>query len=690
MAGKSVSNIHFGRMYFIIAGLLLFWLAIEIRLFYIQVNQHDFYVDQSNVQSAKRIDLKARRGRIFDTNGESIATNIIHYDLGADLKQIGNKNLVASSFAKAFNRPRSYFLNKLDTPRDFTYLVRKVNDEQLKQLAKLEDPGVVRLEGYRRYYPFGKYGSQIIGFTDVDDKGANGIELQFDTQLKGQDGWTFLLADARRQFGYDVDYPHLEPHPGVDIELTINKNFQTIVEDELDAGVKKYNAISAMAVLMNPNTGEILAMYSSPGFDPNEPNRSTLDQRRNRSITDIFEPGSTFKIFPAAALLQENLKSPDSIVFCENGVYKYFKHTINDSKKHGWLSFQRVVEYSSNIGMVKLTEDLPKKTFYQYLKNFGFDSQTGVDLMGEASGMLTKPAHFSGLSKAVISFGQEVGVTALQITNAFSAVINGGRLMRPYVFKRVVDYRGNVVEEKRPQEIRQVITPDVAETLKHFMLGAVEQGTGKKARIDGIKIGGKTGTAQKYDKASRRYIRNDFMASFIGFAPFEDPQLVLAIFVDDPKPFYYGGDVAAPIFASIMKRVLQFAPENDQRPEVSEKEMAVVTTSMPNLKGLPLYAVEEYLDFKNLDYEIEGEGTHVVSYSNTRDEINLILGNPVVKTKRMPDLRGMSLREALLCIDFSQFRVRVSGRGCVRDQSIKAGTSIKARQDLTLVCGNRP
>jgi len=684
---KPVSTIHFGRVYIIAAGLLLFWFAIEFRLFDIQVRQHEFYVDHSNVQSAKKIDLTARRGRIFDTNGECIATNIIHYDLGADLRQITNKSAVATSFAKAFNRPPSYFLNKLNTPRDFAYLARKVNEEELHRLADLSDPGVVKLQGSHRFYPFGKYGSQIIGFTDVDDRGASGIEMQFDTQLKGQDGWTFLLADARRRFGYDVDYPHQDPLPGIDIELTINKNFQTIVEDELDAGVKKYKGDFGIAVLMNPKTGEIMAMYSSPGFDPNEPHRSTLDQRRNRAITDIFEPGSTFKIFPAAALLQENLKGPDSIVFCENGSYRYYKHTINDSKKHGWLSFRRVIEYSSNIGMVKLTESLPKKTFYLYLKNFGFDSQTGVGLIGEASGMLTKPEQFSGLSKGVISFGQEVGVTALQITNAFCAVINGGRLMRPYILKKTIDYKGRVVEERQPQEIRQVITPNVAEILKSFMLGAVEEGTGKKARIDGIRIGGKTGTAQKYDQESRRYIRNDYMASFIGFAPYEDPELVLAVFVDNPKPFYYGGDVAGPIFAAIMKRILQFAPEEEQF-KISENKAAVVTTSVPNLKGLPVYAAEEYLELKDVDYDIEGEGTHVVSFSNASNEINLILGNPSIETKRMPDLRGMSLREALVLIDFAQLRVKVSGRGCVSSQSIKAGTPIKGQRDLLLSCGN--
>ncbi len=687
MGSKPVTNIHFGRVYFIVAGLLLFWFALEIRLFDIQVRQHEFYVDQSNVQSAKKIDLAARRGRIFDTNGACIATNIIHYDLGADLRQISNKNAVASSFAKAFNRPRSYFMKKLNTSRDFTFLVRKVNDEQLHNLGDLNDPGVVKLEGSRRFYPFGKYGSQIIGFTDVDDRGASGIELEFDNRLKGQDGWTFLLADAHRRFGYDVDYPHLEPKPGVDIKLTINKNFQTIVEDELDAGVKKYNGDFGMAVLMDPDTGEILAMYSSPGYDPNTPRKSTLDQRRNRAITDIFEPGSTFKVFPAAALLQEKLKAPDSIVFCENGSYRYYKHTVNDSKKHGWLSFRRVIEYSSNIGMVKLTEEMPKKTFYQYLKNFGFDSQTGVDMVGEASGILTKPEDFSGLSKGVISFGQEVGVTALQITNAFCAIVNGGRLMRPYVFKQAVDYRGKVVEEKHPLEIRQVITPDVAATLREFMLGAVEEGTGKKAQIDGVKIGGKTGTAQKYDKKSRRYIRNEYMASFIGFAPYEDPHLVLAVFVDHPRPSYYGGAVAAPIFRSIMQRILQLAPDK-QEMIVPEKKMAVVSTAVPNLKGLPLYAAEEYLESRDLNYDIEGEGNYVLSFSNSSDEISLQLGNPKLDTKQMPELRGLSLREALMRIDFSNFRVSVSGRGCVRSQSIRAGTPIKGRRALQLVCGD--
>ena len=431
MSSGSRQNINFNRIYIIVIGLILFWIVLEVRLFGIQVERHDFYVRHSQLQSSKKINLSARRGTIYDRAGEQLATNLIHYDLGVDLQRVKNRRRIARKFSAVFKKSTEHYLRRMKTKSDFTYLERKVPESEMIRLKNISDPGFVKIKGFRRFYPYGKYGSQLLGFTNIDDKGIAGLEMQFENQLKGKNGWTFLLADARRRFGYHVDFPQVLPEPGNDIILTIDKNIQTIVEDELDQGVRDYNAKFGMAVLMNPTTGEVLAMASSPGFNLNKPENSTTAQRRNRVITDIFEPGSTFKIFPAAILLQENLKKPNDIVFCENGSYKYHNHVVHDSKKHGWLSFNKVIELSSNIGMVKLSSNIPNNTFYRYLRNFGFDSETGINLIGEASGMLTKPSQFSGLSKGVISFGQEIGVTAIQILTAFSAIVNGGELMHP-------------------------------------------------------------------------------------------------------------------------------------------------------------------------------------------------------------------------------------------------------------------
>jgi cell division protein FtsI/penicillin-binding protein 2 len=616
-----------------------------------------------------------------------MATDIIQYDLGVDLNKVADKNAVAAAFAKNLKHSKQYYLKRMNTSRDFSYLARKVSREKMQKIWAVKDPGIVRIENYRRFYPFGRYGSQVIGFTDVDNKGINGIEMQYEEQLRGKNGWTFLMADARRRFGYNVDYPSMPSKPGVDITLTIDKNFQTIVQDEIDRGVKRYHASYGMAVMMNPGTGEILAMYSSPGFDPNNASSSSISHRRNRVITDIFEPGSTFKIFPAAALLQENLKKPNDIVFCENGKYRFYDHTVDDSKKYAWLSFRRVIENSSNIGMVKLSADMTKNTLYQYIKNFGFDSQTGVNLIGESTGLLSKPKDFSGLSKGVISFGQEIGVTALQMTSAYSAVINGGQLQRPYLISEIRTADGEVVEKHDTKLIRRVISQDIAETLKQFMIGTVERGTGNKAGIDGVTIGGKTGTAQKYDRKRKRYERGKYLSSFIGFAPAEHPEYVLAIFLDNPGPLYYGGDVAAPVFKRIMERVLNFAPSDmDEVRGDYQPQFAQTNTGVPNFAGLSVSALEDYFSFKESDYQIKGQGNYVVAQGNVNESFEFRLGNLSQSSNSMPNLKGLTVREALKRIDFSKYRLKIKGSGRIKHQSIKAGITVKKRTELLLTC----
>jgi len=685
VSSGSRENIHFNRIYIIVIGLIIFWLIIETRLFFIQVNQHDFYVKQSQIQSAKKIVLPAQRGTIFDRNSEQLATNLIHYDLAIDLKRVKNKNQIAKIFSTVFKKSTDHYLRKMRQKRDFVYLERKVLDETVKRFQSLDDPGFVRIKGFRRFYPYKKYGSQLLGFTNIDDKGISGLELHYEKKLRGEAGWTFLLADARRRFGYDVDLPQTLPKPGHDLVLTIDKNFQTIVDDELDRGVKTHNANNGMAILMDPNTGEILAMSSTPGFNLNKPSRSTTDQRRNRTITDIFEPGSTFKVFPAAALLQENVKKPSDIVFCDNGSFKFYDHVVHDTKKYGWLSFRKVIENSSNIGMVKLTKDLSNRTFYRFLKNFGFDSQTGINLGGETTGMLSKPDKFSGLSKGVISFGQEIGVTAIQMVTAFSALINGGTLMRPYVVQKIIKSDHSAIEEIEPLAIRQVITPEVSNILKEFLLEAVRRGTGKKAIINDILLGGKTGTAQKYNYKTKRYKKNAYLSSFIGFAPYDSPKYVLGVFVDEPKPRYYGGDVAAPIFSSIIQRLIKFAPTEESE-QVPELNIAEKNNHIPDMIGLQYTAAEEFLKINDLSFQIEGDGTHVLSQSQESDEITLVLGNPKIKTSVVPNFKGKTVREALKLVNFSKMRVKINGNGIVIKQSPSPGIKINNKQILTLIC----
>jgi cell division protein FtsI (penicillin-binding protein 3) len=681
-------NIHFKRIYILLFVFILFWVLLEIRLFHIQINRHEFYTQQSNIQSKKKIKLKARRGEIFDRNGECMATNLIHYDLGVDLNMVDNKREIAYTFAVSFNKSENYFYHKIKRDRNFVYLARKVPENNMQKIKQISDPGLVIIENSRRYYPFNKYGSQIVGFTNVDDVGASGIEMQFEKQLKGTNGWTILLADAKRRFGYNVDYPYNNPVPGANIVLTIDKNYQTIVEDELETGVKKYNAKYGIAILMNPSSGEILAMCSRPSFNPNNPTQSSSENINNRAISEVFEPGSTFKIFPAAALLQENILKPNDIVYCENGTYSYYDHVIHDHKKYGWLTFKKVIENSSNIGMVKFSEKLPRHKFYRYLKNFGFDSYTGIDLVGENDGILNRPEEFSGISKGIISFGQEIGVTALQITNAYCAAINGGYLMRPYIIDKIIKVNGDIIKENKPYRIRQVIDNSVSKTLKEFMLGVVNNGTGQKAAIAGFIIGGKTGTAQKYDPELRRYKKHKNMASFIGFTPLEEAKFVLAIFLDEPKPNYYGGEVAAPIFVNIIKKIIHFTPAEEKPPAINEPIIAKGSVRIPDLTGMPFNAAEELLELKGIDFDTKGEGNYITEQKNSGKDLNLTLGDHNVNNY-IPNLKGLTIREALREINFLKLKVKITGKGIVKKQSILPGLLTEKNAILLLTCENR-
>ena len=305
--------------------------------------------------------------------------------------------------------------------------------------------------------------------------------------------------------------------------------------------------------------------------------------------------------------------------------------------------------------------------------------------MGETTGMLSKPDQFSGISKGVISFGQEIGVTALQMATAFSALINGGTLMRPYVVQKTVDSDGSVVDETKPLVIRQVITADVSEILKGFLLDAVRRGTGKKVNIEDVLMGGKTGTAQKFDRKTKRYKRNAYLSSFIGFAPYDSPKYVLGIFIDEPKPRYYGGDVAAPIFSAIMQRLIKFAPTEESE-HVPELKIVEKKTHVPDMTGLLFTAAEEFLQINDLSFQIEGSGTHVLSQSQNSDEVALVLGVPKVKTTVVPNLKGKTIREALKLVNFSKLRVKITGNGIVVRQSPSPGKTIKNNQILTLTC----
>lgn len=684
---KQRHSLSTGRLYVVVLMLTVLWIGLEVNLFRLQILYHSLFARIAEQQTTREIKLKAIRGEIFDRNGHKLATNTIHYDLAADPKMVENKKALARQFSRTFKKAESHYIRLLSRDSRFVYLERRVPEADIGEILEMEDAGLIKEKEFIRSYPLNENGGQVLGFTDTDNRGLSGIELQYDEALTGTDGKAVLMYDGPRRTYYSADHPVKKAVPGSSLYLTIDKNIQTIVEQALAEGARKCKARSGMAVVMDPYTGAVLAISNYPSFDPNRYNSYKGQfNRKNRVITDIFEPGSTFKVFAAAALLQERMKNIDDIVFCENGRYKIYNHNFRDSHRGGfaWLSFAKVIEKSSNIGMIKLTRDLHPNIFFRYLRSFGFGTSTEIGLSGEENGLLAAPGGWSGLSKASISIGHEVGVTALQLVTAFSAVVNGGMLPRPYIvrYEQSPDGRTSVLNE--PEILRQVISPEVSDVLKTILLNTVKRGTGSKADVAFLEEGGKTGTAQKIDKHTGRYTRNYF-SSFIGFAPYEKPRFVCAVFYDEPKNGFYGGDVAAPVFKEIITNIVRL-PENEDMPVDEDLKIAESDETIPPLESISIESAETILKERGRKYKIAGIGNFVKDVEIKDDLYILKAGSENIRMETIPDLTGLSLREALRLIDFSRIQVIIKGDGLVRKQSVRAGRKVSPGSIIYLTC----
>jgi cell division protein FtsI (penicillin-binding protein 3) len=686
---NSQSRFQKGRLILLVILISLFWIALEVNLFNIQVLSHDRFERIAESQYSKKIEIPAQRGVIYDRKGNVMATNVIQYDLAADPKMVENKRLLAKRCAEALDKPENYFLKRLNYNSNFVYLARRVPETDITDILELKDNGLIKAKNFRRFYPYNNYAAHLIGFTDTDDNGISGLEMQYQDALKGKNGIAVLQYDGPRRISFNADKPLIWPQRGSDIYLTIDKNIQTIVEQELAAGVKMNRGKAGMAVVMDPNNGQILAMANYPQFNANRQQEYATSIKRNRVITDVFEPGSTMKIFSAAALLQERLKDRNDIVFCENGRYRLAGHTFRDSRPYAWLSFMRVIEKSSNIGMIKLIDAISNATFYKYLLNFGFGTETNIGLEGEEAGILSNYKKWSGISKNSISIGYEISVTTLQLAAAYASIINGGYLYRPYVIDYYRNRDGKICNVTQPERVRQIISKEVSDELKSFMLSVVEHGTGKNAQIEGIKIGGKTGTARKLDKNTGTYSHKKYNSSFVGFLPYETPKYLCVVIVDEPRAEYYGGAVSAPIFRNIMKRIINLDPDAlrpiQEQEEDYQPQLAMIK-ELPDMSGFKVRNAVSLLEAKDIDYKLSGQGRVITKVSMRDDELYLKKGNNDVRMDKMPDLRGLTLREAAARLDHSRIRLLIEGTGIVKKQSVSPGTPIKRRIQLILSC----
>ncbi len=652
------------RIMLLALSVCLWGVVVFIRLVQLQVLERGSYARQAARQSERTINLDSRRGAILDRNGHDLALSVDAESIYAVPQEVEDPQRAASLLARALaldTAGRKDLQVQLTKNRAFVWVKRKADPRHARAVRDLQLPGIGFLTENRRYYPKRELASQVLGYVGLDNTGMSGIEYEFEEQIRGKAAKVTVHIDARRRPVGHTEKPSTD---GTTIVLTLDETIQHAAEKELDRAMQETSSIAGVAVVMDPRTGEVLAMANRPTFNPNRFAAYGSSRWRNRVVADAYEPGSIFKIFTAAAGLQEKVVEPDEVIDCGRGSIEVAGTVINDHHVFDHLGFREVMAKSSDVGVIRVAQRLGRENFNRYLTDFGFGTATGVELPGESAGLLRPPPRWSALSLPSLSFGQEVGVTALQMTSAVAAVANGGYLMKPQIVKRIETSTGEVVKESKPVAVRRVLEPATIDTLTEILKGVVrEGGTGKRAVIPGYVVAGKTGTAQKVD-ANGRYSMIDHVASFVGYVPASRPALVVLVSLDTPRgAANLGGDVAAPLFQRITEQALRHLaippddPERSLRMVEYRPASAVVPAAYrPSAAQPPPVAAPAPVDTD---------------------------GEPGLR----PDLRGRSAREAALIAARRGLIVELKGSGRVRSQSPEPGTEIEAGGTCVLTLG---
>jgi len=539
-------------------------------LIFIQIFRSNYLSNLAQRQHEHSIVLEPRRGTIYDRNRRVLAINLPVYSVYANARAMRHEHDVNEAVEKLsgiFKTDPKQIRDKLDKDKYFVWIARKVPQGIYLHIKDLKLPGIGFIKESKRFYPNQTLASHLIGFTGLDNNGLDGLERDYDKYLKGQPGHAIILRDAHsRELMFDKGY--IAPVDGFSVVLTIDETIQFIAERALDRMYKKYHAKGASIIVMDPKTGEILGFANRPTYNLEEASKSTPESRTDRAIVFTYEPGSVFKIVTASAALQEGVIKEGDMVNCEHGSYRVANHILHDHEPLGTISFKQVIEQSSNIGTTKVAQRLGSRRVYNYAHHFRFGMKTGIDLPGEAQGILKPVRQWSKTSIGAVPIGQEVTVTPIQLMGAISAIANDGIYMRPFVVKYIKDSQGQIIFAHSPQILDKVISKVTSERMKAILKGVVNEGTGTKAAIPGVSVAGKTGTAQKV--VSGIYSHAHFYATFAGFAPVENPRLAAVVVFDDPHPAYYGGTVAAPVFAEVVGDSLKYL--NTQHQSVTDDD----------------------------------------------------------------------------------------------------------------------
>lgn len=537
-------------------AIIFSFILVSLRLTDLMIVNHKRLSERATQQYMKVEDIQVRRGIIVDRRGRELALNLELESLYGDPDNLNlNKEDVKKLASLIEKEPRA-ILAKIPDEGRFTWIARKLAPETAEKIRALDIEGLGFMTEAKRFYPKGDLAPHILGFVGVDNQALEGVELKYDKFLKTTGGKVLLERDASgRTLSSGVDMEA----KGNNIVLTIDEVLQRLVEKELDKAMLQWRAAAASAIMMDPFTGEILALANRPAYDPNRGGNASDSEKRNRAITDCYEPGSTFKIIIGVGSLEEKLVKTETLFDVSRGGIEVGGKTIRDVHKYGVLTFKEVIQKSSNVGSIMVGMKLGKEKLYKYAKLLGIGEKTGIDLPGEVSGWMHPPERWSGTSLGAISIGQEVAVTPLQILRAYTAIANGGFLVRPYVVSKIISPNGQVLASFKDKEMKRVISGKTAETFKDILKSVTEEGgTGKGASVDGNPVAGKTGTAQMINPVTKRYSKEKYVSSFVGFVPADNPRFALIVVVYEPKGAIYGGAVAAPVFKDIANQALSY------------------------------------------------------------------------------------------------------------------------------------
>lgn len=628
------------------------------RLFEVQILKGKEYTLRSRNQSSRRSLIAARRGAISDRSGHVLAQGM------------------ASRFTAVDNKPG--------------------------RMTQSEESAVCRI------YPYGRLAGPVLGYVGRDGSGLGGAEHAFDEQLRGENGWSMLKCDGKNRRYNRIGMPRKPPVDGYDIRLTLDVRVQLICEKVLVETVARYGARGGMCMVMDPRTGEIIAMANAPGFNPNKWQDVTMAQRRNRCIACNYEPGSTFKVVTAASALQEKSLVEEDIIDANDGVFEIYDQVIRDHRKYDKLTFVQALSYSSNVCFAKIANDLGNARLYKYTKDFGFGAGAGIELPGEEMGIVHPVNQWSGRTLVTMAIGQEISATFLQVMAAFCAVANDGVLMHPRIHLETVDMSGRTVARTRPMATRRVISPSVARRLRRMMREVVNSGTGRQAGIAGMSICGKTGTSQKIDHETGTYSKNRVWASFIGFVPAEQPEIVCGILIDEPAYGEGGGVAAAPAFRQIVRQLvshpeLQYAAtliRTECLDTVARDAASAATRSLPDVRGMARDNASRLLSDEGIAFEVMGSGREICHQSPPAGPAffpgaRVVLYTDAVSRKvpcteqprvLVPDCVGRDVRDAVNVLNLKGLVPYVKGAGTVEEQEPGVGVSVRRAFTCTLTC----